>query len=118
MVSEPEVSKGFYGGTVAAPVFKEIAGKTFLKTPQNIEKEVLVDKKVDLNKLTEPNVTINFQNHEMPNIIGLIGKNIVPQLENNGYRVDYKGVGKIIEQFPSAGTIIRKNQKIYLKLQN
>ncbi|MDO4224348.1 MAG: penicillin-binding protein 2, partial [Bergeyella zoohelcum] len=45
MISEPDNAKGYYGGTVAAPVFKEIAGRTFLKTPQNIEKDLLVNKK-------------------------------------------------------------------------
>ena len=45
-------------------------------------------------------------------------KNIIPQLENQGYRVDYKGVGKIKEQFPLEGTIINKDQRIYLQLQN
>ena len=117
MVSEPDVSKGFYGATVAAPVFKEIAGKTFLKTPQNVEREMLVDRKVNLNKLTEPNVKVTVNNNQMPAVTGLIGKNVIPQLENAGYRVAYKGVGKIIEQFPSAGTYINKNQRIYLKLQ-
>lgn len=118
MVSEPDVAKGFYGGTVAAPVFKEIAGKTFLKTPQNIEKDVLVDKKVDLGKLVEPNTKITISNNQMPNLVGLIGKNTIPQIENLGYSVDYKGVGKILEQFPTVGTIIKKNQRIYLRLQN
>lgn len=116
MVSEPDVSKGFYGSTVAAPVFKEIAGKTFLKTPQNIEQNLLVNKKADMSKLVEPNKKLAF-NGTMPNVTGLIGKNIIPQLENQGYRVDYKGVGRIKEQFPLEGTAINKNQKIYLKLQ-
>lgn len=118
MISEPAPGKSYYGGTVAAPVFKEIAGKTFLKTPQNIEKEMLVEKKVDLSKMTEPNVKIAVTNNKMPNVTGLIGKNVIPQLENLGYRVDYKGVGKITEQFPLEGTVISKNQKIYLSLQN
>ncbi|KQR95166.1 peptidoglycan glycosyltransferase [Chryseobacterium sp. Leaf180] len=118
MISEPNTSKGFYGGTVSAPVFKEIAGKTFLKTPQNIEKEMLVDRKVDLNKMVEPNVKVRVQNKQMPSVVGLIGKNVIPQLENLGYRVDYKGVGKIKEQFPLEGTAISKNQRIYLSLQN
>lgn len=118
MVSEPDVSKGFYGGTVAAPVFKEIAGKTFLKTPQNIEKEMLVDRKVDLGKMVTPNTKVKVNQNSMPQVVGLIGKNVIPQLENDGYRVDYKGVGKIKDQFPSAGTIIKKNQRIYLTLQN
>jgi cell division protein FtsI (penicillin-binding protein 3) len=118
MISEPNTSKGFYGATVAAPVFKEIAGKTFLKTPQNIEREMLVDKKVNLNKMVEPNVKVAVNNKQMPNVIGLIGKNVIPQLENLGYRVDFKGVGRIKEQFPLEGTTISKNQRIYLSLQN
>lgn len=117
LISEPETSKGIYGGLVSAPVFKEIAGKTFLKTPQNIEKELLVEKNVNLDKLTAPNTKINVKNGIMPNITGLIGKNIIPQLENQGYRVDYKGVGKIKDQFPKEGTVISKNQRIYLTLQ-
>ncbi|MEY8758149.1 penicillin-binding transpeptidase domain-containing protein [Chryseobacterium tongliaoense] len=118
MISEPNTAKGFYGGTVSAPVFKEIAGKTFLKTPQNIEKEMLVDRKVNLNKMVEPNVKIAVNNKQMPSVVGLIGKNVIPQLENLGYRVDYKGVGRIKEQFPLEGTSISKNQRIYLSLQN
>lgn len=118
MISEPNVSKGFYGGTVAAPVFKEIAGKTFLKTPQNVEKEMLVDRKVNLNKMVEPNVKVAVNNKQMPSVVGLIGKNVIPQLENLGYRVDFKGVGRIKEQFPVEGTRISKNQRIYLSLQN
>ncbi|MFC5874957.1 cell division protein FtsI (penicillin-binding protein 3) [Chryseobacterium arachidis] len=118
MISEPNTAKGFYGGTVSAPVFKEIAGKTFLKTPQNIEREMLVDKKVNLNKMVEPNVKIAVNNKQMPSVVGLIGKNVIPQLESLGYRVDYKGVGRVKEQFPLEGTTISKNQRIYLSLQN
>lgn len=118
MINQPDNSKGFYGATVSAPVFKEIAGKTFLKTPQNIEQELLVDNKVDLSKMVEPAVKIAVTRNQMPKVTGLIGKNIIPQLENQGYRVDYKGVGRIKEQFPVEGTIINKNQRIYLQLQN
>ncbi len=118
MINQPDNSKGFYGSTVSAPVFKEIAGKTFLKTPQNIEKELLVERKVDLSKMVERNVKVSFAANQMPKITGLIGKNVIPQLENKGYRVDYKGVGRIKEQFPLEGTIINKNQRIYLQLQN
>lgn len=118
MINQPDNSKGFYGSTVSAPVFKEIAGKTFLKTPQNIEQEMLVDKKADLSKMIAPQVKAAVKQNQMPKVTGLIGKNVIPQLENQGYRVDYKGVGKIREQFPLEGTIIKKDQRIYLQLQN
>lgn len=117
MISEPDISKGYYGGTVAAPVFKEIAGKTFLKTPQNIEQDILKDKKVDLSKLTLPKTKISLKGDLMPEVVGLIGKDIIPQLENGGYRVAYSGVGKIKEQLPLAGTKLKKGQRIYLTLQ-
>ena len=118
VINQPDTSKGFYGGTVSAPVFKEIAGKTFLKTPLNVEKDLLVEHKVNLNKMTAPNVKLNVRKDSMPNLVGMIGKNVIPQLENLGYRVDYKGVGKITGQFPAEGANIGKNQRIYLNLQN
>jgi cell division protein FtsI (penicillin-binding protein 3) len=67
--------------------------------------------------MVEPNVKVAVNNKQMPNVVGLIGKNVIPQLENLGYRVDYK-VGRIKEQFPLEGTTISKNQRIYLSLQN
>ncbi|MDO4224540.1 MAG: PASTA domain-containing protein, partial [Bergeyella zoohelcum] len=76
-----------------------------------------VNKKVNLNKLTKQSVKIKFEKNTMPNVLGFVGQSVIPQLENEGYRVDYKGVGKVVEQFPTAGTIIKKDQKIYLKLQ-
>ena len=118
MISEPDVSKGYYGGTVSAPVFKEIAGKTFLKTPQNIENQMLVDKQVNLSKYGYSRKKLSLKNEIMPEVKNLVGREIIPQLENAGYRVEYKGVGKITSQLPLAGTKLKKNQRIYLTLQN
>lgn len=117
VINQPDNSKGFYGGIVAAPVFKEIAGKTFLKMPMNIEKEMLRDKKVDLNRMLVKDSKIKVEGNKMPTVVGMIGRDVIPQFENLGYVVDYKGAGKVIEQFPVAGTIMKKYQKIYLKLQ-
>ena len=116
MVNQPQGN--YYGGVVAAPVFKEIAGKTFLKTPLNMREDMLKDQKVDLKKMIVSNPKIKINGGQMPELVGLIGKNIIPQLENLGYRVEYKGVGKILEQFPEAGTVMKKDQKIYLRMQN
>lgn len=116
MINNPKGA--YYGGVVSAPVFKEIAGKTFLKTPLNVEKEMLTEKKVDLSKLTPVYKKLSLKNRQMPDVVGLIGRSVIPQLENAGYRVNYKGVGKVIEQFPASGTKLKKNQRIYLTLQN
>ena len=118
MINQPNTSIGYSGAKVAAPIFKEIAGKVFLKTPLNVEKEMLTNKKVDLRKMMQPTVKVEVKGGVLPNLKGLMGKNIIPQLENLGYRVDYKGVGKIKTQFPLEGTVINKKQRIYLELQN
>lgn len=118
MVNQPDVSKGYSGASVSAPAFKEIAGKIFLKTPLNVEKEILKEKKVDLRKMLVPNVKVIVQGGRLPNLKGLMGKSVIPQLENQGYRIDYKGVGRITNQFPAAGSVINKNQRIYLELSN
>ena len=117
-INMPDTSKGFYGARVAAPAFKEIAGKIFLKTPLNVNKEMLVDQKKDMSKMIEPNRKVVVDSNKMPSLVGMMGRNVIPQLENLGYRVEYKGAGKILEQFPAEGIVIGKNQKIYLTLQN
>ncbi len=67
--------------------------------------------------MTAPKVKIAINRRQMPALVGMAGREVIPQLENLGYRVDYKGVGKVLEQFPKEGTIIKKDQKIYLTLQ-
>jgi cell division protein FtsI (penicillin-binding protein 3) len=118
MVNQPDKSIGFYGGEVAAPAFKEIAGKVFLKTPLNIKQEMMEDKKIDLNSLIQHRLpTLKIEHGQMPKLVHLPGKDVVAWLENEGYRVEYTGVGKVLSQFPTEGTIIGKKQKIYLTLQ-
>lgn len=117
-INRPDPDIGYFGSTVSAPVFKEIAGKTFLKMPQNIEKELLQERKVNLNKFLKKQPKLSFKNNRMPSITGLSGKDVIPQIENAGYRVKFKGVGKVIDQFPLAGKELKPNQRIYITLQN
>lgn len=118
MVSQPNSKLGFYGATVAAPVFKEIAGKIFLKTPLNVDIEPASNKKPNLGQLVQATPHIKVQSGKMPSLVGLVGQSVIPELENLGYRVEYSGVGKILKQFPMTGEAIGRNQKIYLTLQN
>jgi len=115
-INQPDPKKGFYGSMVAAPVFKEIAGKIFLKTPINAE---ILPNSTNLKaSLQKEYKKILFVRNEMPNLVGLPGMNVISELENLGYRVHYTGAGKVLEQFPLQKTKIKTGQKIYLKLQN
>jgi cell division protein ftsI (peptidoglycan synthetase) len=115
MINQPDISIGYYGSTVSAPVFKEIAGRTFLKMPQNIDINPNT-KPVDLKKLIPKQEKISVKNNIMPNIIGSVGAYTISQLENEGYRVKYEGVGRVKEQFPIPDTKLKKGQRIYLVL--
>jgi len=115
-INQPDPKKGYYGSMVAAPVFKEIAGKIFLKTPINAE--ILPKHSTLKDPLYRRPKEISFVQNEMPNLVGIPGINVIPKLENLGYQVQYTGVGKVLEQFPLQKTKIKPGQKIYLKLQN
>lgn len=117
IINNPNQSKSYYGGKVAAPVFKEIAGKTFLKTPQNIEKEMLGDKAVSLAKLLPPQSKVSIKNSIMPEMKGMAGRDAIALLENAGYRTAYTGVGKVKDQLPLAGIPLKKGQRVYLTLE-
>ena len=60
--------------------------------------------------MMQPTVKVEVKGGVLPNLKGLMGKNIIPQLENLGYRVDYKGVGKL-KPISFGGTVINKNKE-------
>jgi cell division protein FtsI (penicillin-binding protein 3) len=77
----------------------------------NVEKEMLVEQKVDLNKMTSQRKS---KCKKIQCQIGrMIGKNVIPQLENLGYRVDYKGVGKIKNNFQQKAQSLEKPKNLF-----
>lgn len=115
VINKPK--KGFYGSQVAAPVFKEIAGKVYLKKPLNLPKEDKSKESQNINVLLTKNqkLTISPSTALVPNVIGYYGKDAIPALENLGLKVVYSGNGKVIEQ-SIIGYPIKKGMTVYLKL--
>ncbi|PIE99181.1 MAG: hypothetical protein CR961_01245 [Polaribacter sp.] len=117
VIHDPDKKKGYYGATVAGPVFKEIAHKIYTSTPASIEavydtvKFAKVDE--DYQKYYE-----NLQKYKtvMPNVLGMTAMDAVSLLENMGLKVEFKGLGKVKEQSIKQGKKISKGAKIYLKL--
>lgn len=112
VIHKPNKNKGYYGSTVAAPVFKKIAEKLYSITPQLQAEftwnEILKSK----SKINELKIE-SFKNE----IIDLKGKNfneVLPMLENLGFYVEYKGKGLIIKKY----NIIKNSniKKIILEL--
>ena len=117
VIHKPNKKIGYYGGVVAAPVFRKIAQKVYSDTP-------LVDE-VKLADANTSSVEKDFENYyqqaqkaaeTIPNVRGMSGMDAVSLLENLGLQVEFSGSGKVKSQSLKAGQKLSKNQKIILQL--
>ncbi|ACY40400.1 penicillin-binding protein [Blattabacterium sp. (Blattella germanica) str. Bge] len=114
VISKPE--KGYYGIEVAVPVFDKIAKSIYPK----IEKKTFCKKKENQeNLLKKIKESKNFfvEKWIMPNVISTPGKEIIPILENRGFHIQYQGIGKVVHQSIQPGNKLKRNQIIFLKLE-
>ncbi|WP_185864023.1 penicillin-binding protein [Blattabacterium cuenoti] len=114
VISKPE--KGYYGIEVAVPVFDKIAKSIYPR----IERKILLKKKeIQENLLNQIIESRNFfiDKWIMPNVVSVPGKEIIPILENRGFHIQYEGIGKVLTQSIQPGTKLKKNQIIFLKLE-
>lgn len=111
LVYKPNKQKGYYGATVAGPVFKEIAQKIYNTTPL----EAMVS--VDALSSQIPEADYEFPvTDKVPNVEGMTAAEAISLLENLGLNVTLKGVGKVVKQSLRPGKKIKANAKIVLQL--
>ncbi|GFD76269.1 penicillin-binding protein [Tenacibaculum sp. IMCC1] len=117
VVHSPKKEKGYYGATVAAPIFKEIAQKIYTSTAINnqlvsddISEEILEREYQEYYQKLRKYKTI------MPKVLGMSGMDAIALLENMGLKVKFSGVGKVTEQSVDRGQKVSKGATIYLKL--
>lgn len=143
VVTKPKKEIGFYGNVVAAPVFKEVRDLLYaeeaIDTPElasNIKQDY-VGMSQELNDIhsvleypkyatTQKNLwlksgegslaEIDFVEGKMPNVEGMTSMDVLYLLENLGLDVELKGKGKVVRQSVRAGSTIKENQKIVLRL--
>jgi len=109
VIHRPDKTKGYYGATVAAPVFKTIAKKIF----NDIPKEVALER----SRLTELIKNTNSSKElSVPNLTGLSEKEVLKKTQELGLKVLFRGTGTVKEQRPEAGTKMNTQQQIILKL--
>ena len=116
VVSNPNIQKGYYGSMVAGPVFQEIAGALSNLIPAPIPDSIKINKPRTI--LSNRKRKFVFENYPlMPNLLGYYTKDVVPVLENMGFKVSYTGVGKIMSQSIPKGQVVNKNSIIYIQAQ-
>lgn len=117
VVHNPNKSTGYYGASVAAPIFKEIAQKIYTTTP--IDNQAVEDKVefAAINKeykAYSKTITKEFTN--VPNVEGMPGMDAIALLENIGLKVKFSGIGKVHYQSIKKGEKLVKGSTITLKL--
>lgn len=115
VVNKPQ--HGYYGSTVAFPVFQEIAENIYRNTPQSVDESeakrlfALLDEKPSLSIQALESSKI------LPDLKGMSGDEVISVLENAGYKVKSTGIGKVSWQYPPAGSELSSKPLIELKLQ-
>jgi cell division protein FtsI (penicillin-binding protein 3) len=117
VIHKPDTDLGYYGNTVAAPVFARIAQKLYTDTPIVDEFNQLKSDYGFLNR-SEQRYNINSERefNTMPNLTGMVGMDAVSLLENLGLNVSFDGSGKVVGQSVKSGEKLTKGKKIKLQL--
>lgn len=116
VVNKPNKEIGYYGGEVAAPVFKEIAEKLFVRTPKEI---IVKSNNHTSNSLKNYKQIENYKKNKpsvIPNFIGMPAMDAIVILEQMGLKFVLKGEGKVFNQSIKSGSKVDYNKKIILHL--
>lgn len=117
IIHKPKVSKGFFGVDVAGPVFKSIAQKIYIHSPNFDYVENLDLLHATIEKDYQKYYTLAQKQHtNIPNVKGMSGMDAISLLENLGLKVKISGNGRVKSQSLNEGEKIRKGQQIVLEL--
>lgn len=116
VVNKPNYYRGYYGSTVAGPVFKAIAENIYADTPRDLTlpEENEETETSPVKKLT--GIPTDWSREELPDLRGLPGHEVLSMLENRGFKVITNGNGKVQRQYPPPGANITNTTRIELKL--
>ena len=109
VIHKPNKAKGYYGATVAAPVFKRIAKSIYNDTPKAVY--------LKASKLTALPQQLKAQKAvSVPDLKGLSKNAALKKIEALGLKAEFEGKGTVTQQRPEAGEKINNQQKIRIKL--
>jgi cell division protein FtsI (penicillin-binding protein 3) len=117
VIHDPKKEKGYYGATVAAPVFKEIAQKIYTNTPVNDKIQIKDSNFKSIKKLyAAHDIKAQKEFIKMPDVRGMPAMDAISLLENIGLKVKVSGIGKVKTQSIKKGAKLVKGKTIVLKL--
>ena len=110
VIHRPDKKIGYYGSTVAAPVFKKIAKKIYISTPKETNiKRSEINISLEKTKQTKTNKT------QIPDLIGKSNLDAISIVQKLGLNFKIIGEGRVIKQSIKAGTRIKEGELIILE---
>ena len=125
LVTVDEPHGAYYGAAVALPMVRDVLDKVIkyeniLPNSDNIDSKHLLKEEgvitTDNNNNNINNLNEALAINLMPNLKGLTRKNII-KLNLYGYKLEIRGHGRVISQYPESGKVIKKGDLIKLELQ-
>ncbi len=116
-IHSPRKSKGYYGSTVAAPVFSKIAQKIYTKT--SIQENITSNKIADLDNKVYHDKKLALSEEaidKMPDLKGMSLMDALAVLENLGLTVEFSGEGKVKKQSILKGQKLTNIKRVKLFL--
>jgi cell division protein FtsI (penicillin-binding protein 3) len=116
-IHSPRKRKGYYGSTVAAPVFSKIAQKIYTKT--SIQENITSNKIADLDNKVYHDKKLALSEEaidKMPDLKGMSLMDALAVLENLGLTVEFSGEGKVKKQSILKGQKLKNIKRIKLFL--
>ena len=108
-------TEDFYGGSIPAETFREIADDIYTLSPDWGNE---LKSRGDVPEMTTRGVISGEDNiEEVPDVKGLGLTDAIWSIENCGYRCIYEGTGHVIRQSPEAGSKARKGRTVKLTLR-
>jgi cell division protein FtsI (penicillin-binding protein 3) len=113
VIHRPNKRIGYYGATVAAPVFKEIALNIFNTTAKRV---VVPNQNLATNEFAFDKLEETLVDQIIPNVKGMQAMDALMLLERLGLKVQLKGKGKVKRQSIKQGSKVKSKQQILLEL--
>jgi cell division protein FtsI (penicillin-binding protein 3) len=118
VIQDPRGSRGYYGSTVAAPVFERIAWATHRLEPQSLETESITSTTITTSASSSNRdyITRALEAHTMPDLRGIRLAEAIQVLENHELSVILEGFsGEVRSQWPRPGEPLPKAGKVKLQ---
>lgn len=129
LVAFNEPQGAYYGGTVAAPVFREIieASLRYMEVP-SANTQIVVKKEyrdllppATLGSLIEPStplfIKLSDGQLEVPSLIGLTMRDVLESAANINVHLKLKGSGLVARQSPAGGTQIKEGAAVSVQFE-